>query len=148
MLVAAWRGDRTKKTLGLFSKKKIRLEVKTVIFWTQEGNVVESHWKRRWDKNVDRCEAVRHQRLYGLKVPLHKDAFVGSQEVEAVQDSVAGDLDIIHCSNAKAEVRNPTLPYIGTTTPPPNSHMRSSPNMFCPMCSKSEESTGNKAKMV
>lgn len=29
-------------------------------------------------------------------VPLYIDAFVGSQKVEAVEDSVAGNLDIIH----------------------------------------------------
>lgn len=32
----------------------------------------------------------------GHIVPLYIDAFVGSQEVQAVQNSVAGHLDVIH----------------------------------------------------
>lgn len=33
--------------------------------------------------------------------PFHIDAFVGSQKVKTVEDSVAGDLDIFHCSENK-----------------------------------------------
>lgn len=43
-----------------------------------------------------------------LDVPFYIDAFVGSQKVEAVQDSVAGDLDIIHWSKTDMRVGNVT----------------------------------------
>lgn len=33
--------------------------------------------------------------------PFYIDAFVGSQKVKTVEDSVAGDLDIFHCSENK-----------------------------------------------